>query len=182
MYKYSDQDGMPQFCRVRDIARMALQFETAEALMKALPTIYDAFDVVEVENRFANPTALGWMDVTLLISMELASGDAHIAELQVQLSDFAAERRRAHTHYKTIREAIPAMGVRAEHVDAVQRLILDSIEGPGKEYGKSSEKNGRVPSKGSSSTASGSQRSSGSTTDSEFIAVIPSQLGALNMD
>jgi hypothetical protein len=129
-FKYQDQDGMPQFDRVRDIARMALQFETAEALVRALPAIYDAFEVVEVENRFANPTALGWMDISLLLRMQLASGDAHIAELQAQLNEFADERRRAHRHYKTIRAAIPEMGVRAEHVDAVQLLILDAIEGP----------------------------------------------------
>lgn len=129
-FKYQDQCGRPQFDRVRDIARMALQFDTAEALLRVLPRIYDVFDVVEVENRFANPTALGWMDITLLVRMRLTGGDIHIAELQVQLNEFANERRQAHKHYKTIRSVIPSMGVRAEHVDAVQRLILDAIEGP----------------------------------------------------
>merc|ERR1712178_482449 len=131
-FKYQDEWGRPQFDRVRDIARMALQFDTAEALLSVLPRIYDAFDVVEVENRFAHPTALGWMDITLLVRMTLSNGASHIAELQVQLNEFANERREAHKHYKTIRSVIPSMGVRAEHVDAVQRLILDAIEGPAK--------------------------------------------------
>jgi len=116
MFKYQDQHGRPQYDRVRDIARMALQFDSAEALISVLPRIYEAFEVVEVENRFANPTALGWMDLTLLIRVKLSNGDDHIAELQVQLNEFANERRQAHKHYKTIREVIPSMGVRAEHV------------------------------------------------------------------
>jgi hypothetical protein len=153
-FKYQDEWGRPQFDRVRDIARMALQFDTAEALLRVLPRIYDAFDVVEVENRFANPTALGWMDITLLVRMKLPSGASHIAELQVQLNEFANERREAHKHYKTIRSVIPSMGVRAEHVDAVQRMILEAIEGPVKNGVQSDL------SKASLSTGTGSQTTS----------------------
>ena len=130
MFKYRDQHGHPRFDRVQDIARMALQFDSVKALNEAIPRIYEAFEVVEVENRFANPTALGWMDITFLIRLQLDSGAVHIAEMQAQLTEFSLERRLAHKHYKSIRAAIPAMGVRAEHVDAVQRLILDAIEGP----------------------------------------------------
>jgi len=157
MFKYQDQWGQPQFDRVRDIARMAIQFHSAEALLRVLPRIFDAFEVVEVENRFANPTALGWMDITLLVRMKLASGETHIAELQVQLNEFANERRQAHKHYKTIRAVIPSMGVRAEHVDAVQRLILDALEGPteAKTITLSTE-SGKV----STSTGTGSRSSS----------------------
>lgn len=128
-FKYKDEDGLPRFDRVKDISRVAIQFHTIASLMNALPRMSDAFDIIELENRFSNPTALGWMDITLLVRIPLDEARYQIAEVQAQLTDFALERLHVHKHYKLLRTAIPAMGVLPAHVDAVQRTILDVIDG-----------------------------------------------------
>jgi len=128
-YKYKGEDGQPRFDRVRDISRVAIQFHTIASLMNALPRMYDAFDIVELENRFSNPTALGWMDITLLVRIPLDKARHQIAEVQAQLTDFALERLHVHKHYKVLRTTIPAMGVLPAHVDEVERTILDVIDG-----------------------------------------------------
>merc|ERR1711988_1784394 len=66
-YKYKDSNGKVRYSRVRDIARLALQFETVERLLDAIPILHSCFDVVDLENRFASPTMLGWRDVTMLV-------------------------------------------------------------------------------------------------------------------
>jgi len=118
------------FNRVRDVARLALHFDTAEALLLAVPEVLKMFDVVCVENRFNKPTALGWADVTVLVRMPVQRGSAlavHVAEIQLQLTVFFEARLVNHKHYRIIRNVLPQLGVSHIHTDRVQGIILDIL-------------------------------------------------------
>jgi len=129
-FKYPDAHGKPQYDHVRDIARIALQMDTAERLVEAIRQLLTGsfFEILEVENRFARPTALGWMDVSFIVRVPLQDGGSHIAELQVQLLHFQRARKSAHRYYTEIRSALPGLGVRAEDVDRVLALILIHLD------------------------------------------------------
>jgi len=127
-YKYPDESGQPQYQRVRDMARLGLQFNTASRLLDAIPELYRAFEVVEFENRFVEPTALGWMDITMLVRIVLDNGRQHIAELQLQLAHFADARTDAHAHYAEIRKVLPEHGVSATDLNEVQACIVAIME------------------------------------------------------
>lgn len=134
----SAQKYSGDFNRVRDVARLALHFDTAEALLGAIPEVLKMFDVVQVENRFHKPTSLGWADVTVLVRMPVQraqrgtqSGAApltvHIAEIQLQLTVFFKARLVNHKHYRIIRNVLPQLGVSHMHTDLVQGIILDIL-------------------------------------------------------
>ena len=84
---------------VRDIARLAAQYFSCRSLLAGLRALKDRFKFVELENRFARPTALGWMDITVIVEIQLADGRVHLGEIQLQLADFVSARRAAHKHY-----------------------------------------------------------------------------------
>merc|ERR1712187_384120 len=108
-YKYLDAEGWPRYDRVRDLARIALSFNTPARLLAAVPYLYEVFDVVQLENRFAKPTALGWRDITVLVSIDLPGGP-HISEIQLQLSQLSEARKAVHSHYRCVRELLPSLG------------------------------------------------------------------------
>ena len=68
-----------------------------EQMFNAIKEIVQVLDVVEIENRFRNPTVLGWRDVTMLVAIPLPDGVKHIAEVQFQLMTFTRARSEAHT-------------------------------------------------------------------------------------
>eukprot|EP00747_Dinoflagellata_sp_TGD_P221513 gnl/TRDRNA2_/TRDRNA2_93338_c0_seq1.p1 gnl/TRDRNA2_/TRDRNA2_93338_c0~~gnl/TRDRNA2_/TRDRNA2_93338_c0_seq1.p1 ORF type:complete len:624 (+),score=77.65 gnl/TRDRNA2_/TRDRNA2_93338_c0_seq1:219-1874(+) len=122
-YKYRDPNGQIRYDRVRDIARLAIQFETPKRLLTALPTIRNMFDIVDIENRFSDPTVLGWSDMTLLVNV-----DGHVAEMQLQLKAYAEARKEAHRHYNTIRTLLPELGVAKEDEEAVLYKIVSCCQ------------------------------------------------------
>lgn len=128
-YKYKDKAGVLHFERVRDISRLALMFHSAGKLLDAIPFLQEVFDVVEIENRFVNPTALGWSDITCLVRIHLPGLQVHIAELQLQLWDYYTARQQAHRHYDFLRSEFPRLGVPAEKVDDVTATLLSIFEG-----------------------------------------------------
>jgi hypothetical protein len=118
------------FNRIRDVARLALMFDTAAGILAVMSELQQMFDVVQVENRFATPTALGWADVTVLVRMPVQRGGnmtIHIAEIQCQLTAFYEARVDNHKHYRIIRSVLPELGVTPNDMDRVQNIILDSL-------------------------------------------------------
>jgi hypothetical protein len=87
------------YALLKDVSRFALYYTDAHTLMHALRALDAAFKIVRVENRFRRPTVLGWRDVTLLIEETIVGGEydgaRHLAEVQLQLSDYAAARKKA---------------------------------------------------------------------------------------
>jgi len=142
-YKYATSGG---FARVRDVSRLALQFNTAERLVASLSDLVGTVDVVSFENRFASPTPLGWADVTLLVKVPLShhggtapssrstpKGTAtlscyHVAEIQLHLEGFVRAREMVHTHYSELRSLLPSAGVRAEHLDTVMAILQSNFD------------------------------------------------------
>eukprot|EP00746_Dinoflagellata_sp_MGD_P105398 gnl/MRDRNA2_/MRDRNA2_43854_c0_seq1.p1 gnl/MRDRNA2_/MRDRNA2_43854_c0~~gnl/MRDRNA2_/MRDRNA2_43854_c0_seq1.p1 ORF type:complete len:915 (+),score=172.92 gnl/MRDRNA2_/MRDRNA2_43854_c0_seq1:123-2867(+) len=122
---YRDQ----KYRRVRDISRMALQFNSCASMLNAIKKCKEVFEVVMVENRMRVPTALGWRDVTILVKEPLKSGSYHICEIQFQLLSFAQARKEAHKHYTALRELLPKLfpGDSAAALEEVTHQILDGL-------------------------------------------------------
>jgi predicted small secreted protein len=95
------------FRRILDAARLAVVCDTCARMEQAVNRLSEIFEVVKVVNRHANPTALGWSDVQLLVRVRLGGGATHIAELQVQHELLYNARKTVHTHYTTLRESLP---------------------------------------------------------------------------
>ena len=143
-YKYRQKygDGL-KFARIRDIARLSLNYKDCKSLLRGIEELPHMFNVVEIDNRFANPTPLGWRDFAALVVEEVADSSAtgahsgntkstrkHICEIQLHLLDYVEARKRAHKHYVTLRELLPKL-VDAKHCDVLQNLILDALERSG---------------------------------------------------
>lgn len=118
------------FKRARDVARLALQFNNCQSLLDCVQNLSrkNRLTVAEVENRFAAPTAIGWRDVTAIVTVKLSSGRRHLAEIQFHLIPYSRARIEAHVHYELLREVLPTVcKVAAEDMEAVESRILDLL-------------------------------------------------------
>lgn len=102
--------------RNRDYARMSLLYDSVEGLLKSLKTFFgyrlkkpEGMCVVSLENRFAEPTHLGWRDITVLLKVKVpSSGKHHIMEIQLCLKELADVRKECtHNFYRQIRAVLP---------------------------------------------------------------------------
>jgi len=100
--------------KVLDVARVMLLFDEPGDLCAGINAFEKAFKCVKLENRFREPTTLGWMDVTLLLELPLPHG-VHIAEVQMWLSDL-----------NQVRESQEVEGQRSRHSLAAMRTLLES--------------------------------------------------------
>jgi len=135
MTKYIKQYGSAAYARCHDIARFSMQFHTCSRLLMGLKKLKRHFEVVKVENRFAEPTALGWRDITILLKVPLESqpGSYHIAELQLTHRVLAKSRGTLHRHWKTLRSMLPDVcKVSQEDMHRVQCLILSRLQSKSK--------------------------------------------------
>lgn len=132
-FKYKAQFGQQRFRRLRDIARISLQFRKCADLLAGVKALSQIFEVIEVDNRMKVPTALGWRDMAVLVRVPVPNTSPtifHLAEIQLQLSSFAVARQQAHQYYRILREKIPALlGEKAqEQGDHLQTFILEKLQ------------------------------------------------------
>jgi len=122
--------GSLAYARVRDISRMMFYYDKCSKLVAGINLVKRFFDVIEIENRFSGPTALGWRDVTILIKIPLGSrGDFHIAELQLTHRLMVEARSELHKHWRTIRTMLPNIcRVKPEDMNTVQCVMLNRLE------------------------------------------------------
>jgi len=123
-----DEFLRPRFECVLDISRLALRFNMASRLLSALGFVKQLFAVVELHNRFARPTAFGWMDILVYVRVPLAAGGTHVAELQLQLREFVQERLVGKRCYMDLKRELPKLGVIAEDIDEVERIISETLK------------------------------------------------------
>merc|ERR550534_804673 len=99
--------GSKKYGRVRDMARVALQYDTCRDLLRGIVSVQKHFVVRDYENRFKNPSPLGWRDICFIVEVKISQSITHYCELQLQLTCFAEARLEAHRHYRAIRELLP---------------------------------------------------------------------------
>mmetsp|Transcript_35954 Transcript_35954/g.66032 ORF Transcript_35954/g.66032 Transcript_35954/m.66032 type:complete len:591 (-) Transcript_35954:76-1848(-) len=136
MTKYMKQYGSAAYARCHDISRFSLQYDTCSRLLTGLKTLKRRFEVVKVENRFAEPTAMGWRDITVLLKVPLKDKSYHIAELQLTHRVLAKARGSLHQYWKMLRSILPDVcKVGPEDMHRVQCLILSRLQSKSKSPG-----------------------------------------------
>eukprot|EP00746_Dinoflagellata_sp_MGD_P156959 gnl/MRDRNA2_/MRDRNA2_86041_c0_seq1.p1 gnl/MRDRNA2_/MRDRNA2_86041_c0~~gnl/MRDRNA2_/MRDRNA2_86041_c0_seq1.p1 ORF type:complete len:930 (-),score=152.34 gnl/MRDRNA2_/MRDRNA2_86041_c0_seq1:94-2544(-) len=119
--------------RNRDYCRLSLVFETIERLLMSLKK-FTAFSlngqagmqVMSIENRFWEPSALGWRDITVLLKVKVpTSGRHHVIELQLNLRNLADIRDYTHRFYKKVRAVLPEEAVSVIIDQLTSNTILD---------------------------------------------------------
>merc|ERR1712151_310182 len=95
----------------------ALIFDSVGHLLQGLATwlglqyARDGCEVVRIENRFREPTPLGWRDISLLLKVKCPNALHHIMEIQLQLRGLMKVRNEAHDFYEKIRGILPESAV-----------------------------------------------------------------------
>jgi hypothetical protein len=112
-----------RYDRNRDYGRIGLVYNSVGHLLQGLKKLLEkksrGFEVVRVENRFTEPTPLGWRDVCVLMRVKVAStGHMHVMELQLQLRGLMQVRDTAHDFYSKIRGILP---------EEVVQTIIDQL-------------------------------------------------------
>ena len=117
--------------RFRDLARATVLFENAADLLKVLTELDGGslgLEIAQLKNKFANPTPLGYRDMNLNVRVQLGDGEAHLAEVQLNLKSVADAKHIAHEQYEVIRLALPKMceGTSVE-ADALEAYIAGRL-------------------------------------------------------
>ena len=140
--------------QVKDISRLALQYKKPGEIATAIGRLIaycdahrgdqERMEIVLIENRYIEPTPLGWRDLNVLVklfsprypAMDEATGqywprgyNYHLVELQFQLVAYVKARYEAHSHYKALRELLPKSCHLAQNeVDRVIKEIVDKLQ------------------------------------------------------
>ena len=68
----------------------------------------DGFEIVELKNKYQNPTPLGYRDINIRLSVTLPkSGRKHICEIQINHAKMIEAKAKAHVYYEEVRELLP---------------------------------------------------------------------------
>jgi hypothetical protein len=122
-YMHNGASEQTRYDRVRDIARLAIVFETPEKLLRAIPILLKCFNVVDMENGFAHPSMLGWRDIKVVTSI-----NDHMVELQLQLAPYANAKADGQRHQDALRAMLPDLGVKEKDLEDVVYTIASCCD------------------------------------------------------
>jgi hypothetical protein len=130
----------PPYHNLVDISRLAIVFDSVTRLEATLRKIVtgDDFDVAWVDNKFRNPSCLGYRDVNIGIRSDAnrwypdesdENVRKHLTELQLLLRDiYEVKQGPGHKYYESIRSTLAKCGVQGYHNDGIVRLILQILD------------------------------------------------------
>ena len=139
--KYKDQ-GKVKYEKLLDLSRIALVFDNFDDMNNMLQELqnrcdcFRGWDIVRAENRYRNPTYLGWRDIQMNVRIPLENNTSHICEIQLQHEKLydARENKGAHGHYEKIRNILRSA---EQYTDETRGYILEKLRNsakPGPEY------------------------------------------------
>jgi len=120
--------SQPPYHDLVDISRLAIVFDSVMRLGTSLKNIVEKCDVLWVDNKFRNPSCVGYRDVNIGIQFQL-DGFIHVSELQLLLKDiYEVKQGPGHKYHESIRSTLAKCGVSGRHNDGVVRLILRVLD------------------------------------------------------
>lgn len=116
-----------------DLARLGITFNTADDLLASLHKWLDTGLVCWLDNKFHHPSAVGYADVNLGIQFVVGEEHGftfkHVCEVQLLLAPVVAFKMgEGHRYYECMREVLADSGVKNQHQQAVQQLILKTMD------------------------------------------------------
>lgn len=128
-------DTEPPVGSLVDISRLGIVFEQIEHLQSTLEWILEHSDVAWMDNKFRNPSCLGYRDVNIGIrQLVTPSGGpdkerVHVTELQLLLKGlYDLKQSDGHKFYEVIRSIFASCQVKYKDVDNIQRLIVRMLD------------------------------------------------------
>jgi WD40 repeat protein len=96
--------------QLKDLARLTFIYNDCNRLMAGLRAIETSgWKVLQVKNKYAFPTPMGYRDFNLCVQVTLANGKRHICEMQLNHSRVLLAKGAAHAHYEKVRAALPPL-------------------------------------------------------------------------
>lgn len=114
-----------------DVSRLGIIFDSPKDILKALRQIREHFNVVWVDNKYQNPSCLGYRDLNVGVKQKLPNQPhrEHISEIQLLLRDmYVVKQNVGHKHYEALRSIFLACGVDKKDVNAVVNTILRELD------------------------------------------------------
>lgn len=125
-------DDEPPVKDLVDVSRIGIVFDSVALLLHTLQQILSKLDVVWVDNKFRNPSIVGYRDINIGVRQQLwqkGRDPKHISEVQLlHRGLYDIKMGQGHKHYETIRSLLGKFGVQREHEFAVQKTILRELE------------------------------------------------------
>lgn len=110
-----------------DIARLSIVFESASTFLQGLQGLQKDLKLCWLDNKFKNPSALGYSDMNLGVEVQLDSR-CFVCELQLQLrAMFDYKQGEGHKLYENIRSILISCDVKKELELDIQNLIIDQL-------------------------------------------------------
>lgn len=104
-----DKDYEGVVNRLTDVCRITLKQTTCARLVDALNFLRSdeaaklGLRILELKNKFAKPTPMGYRDFNTRVGVTLDDGGTHICEIQLNLIDMLTTKDDAHDYYEQVR-------------------------------------------------------------------------------
>ena len=87
--------------QLRDIARQTIECSRCDQMVEGLNELKKAgVEIIQLKNKYANPTPMGYRDLNLNVAIPLADGRKHLGEVQLNLHKMLLAKDLAHEHYE----------------------------------------------------------------------------------
>jgi len=119
------------FQRLTDISRISLRFSCCERLLQGFRHLQETsrWVLLQVKNRFASPTPLGYRDINACFAVPIADGTVHIVEVQLNIYDILRAKSIAHAHYEAVRSKLPELCAGTAHsAGALEAFIMKRLD------------------------------------------------------
>ena len=82
----ADNDCEGDVTQLRDIARFTIECKRCDQMVEGVNELKKAgVEIVQLKNKYANPTPMGYRDLNLNVAIPLADGRKHLAEVPLSL-------------------------------------------------------------------------------------------------
>ena len=113
--------------KLKDLARLTLLYSDCSRMADALDSLEEqGFKVLQLKNKFANPTPMGYRDLNLCLGVLLADSTHYVCEVQINHKLVAEAKHRAHKPYEIVRTELPEL-CKASGVDTKQAEKLEAF-------------------------------------------------------
>lgn len=127
-------DDQPPINELVDVSHICIVFSSIALILQALQQILKSLDVIWVDNRFRNPSCLGYRDISIGVRQQVhmkgrGTNCQHISEVQlVHRELFNVKKSCGHRHQETIRSLLAKFGVPKKDVFGVHETIIRELD------------------------------------------------------
>eukprot|EP00746_Dinoflagellata_sp_MGD_P081412 gnl/MRDRNA2_/MRDRNA2_32385_c0_seq1.p1 gnl/MRDRNA2_/MRDRNA2_32385_c0~~gnl/MRDRNA2_/MRDRNA2_32385_c0_seq1.p1 ORF type:complete len:776 (+),score=146.15 gnl/MRDRNA2_/MRDRNA2_32385_c0_seq1:229-2556(+) len=130
-------EAHPPVKSVLNISHLRIVFDSLKNLNEAVERITKQLDVLWLDNKFGNPSSVGFMEVRIGLRMTVKVADTsmhsftpprvHVCEVRLQHAE-VPDFHKGNQHYENIQSILLRAGIHQNHLSRVSSVVMDAFD------------------------------------------------------